>query len=231
MGAAQARYVRRFRDRGRGRLGGNAPARDRRVGADEIGLAVAGAAEQQGGDARGLGGELQPARSGQADPAGELGDDAGETAMTQPVLHDEERLAAAGLGVDDTVRMQAGGGEARGEDVALLDHPEHLAVDAREDAGGEHGGGSAVLDVGAGAGDLVQRAAGKAAAGQSGVEVGHAEGKWRRGIGRGAMTLQASDEVAQIAEGHRRAGEGANGVHGVVRTLFSYAGAVKLVSF
>ena len=211
-------------------MGGNAPARDRGIGADEVGLAITGAAEQEGGDARCLGGELKPARGGQADAAGQLGDDSGKTAMTQAVLHDEKRLAATRLGVDHTVWMQAGGGKAGCENVALFNHPEHLAFDAGEDAGGEHGGGSAVLDVGAGAGDLVQRATGQATAGQSGVEIGEAEGEWWRGIGRGAMTFQAGDEVAQIAEGHRRAGEGADGMHGVVRTLFSYNADVKLVS-
>ena len=54
--------------------------------------------------------------------------------------------------------------------MLLLEDPKHLAFDTGQDAGGEHGGGCPVLDVGAGAGDLMQRVAREAAAGEGGIE-------------------------------------------------------------
>ncbi len=76
--------------------------------------------------------------------------------------------------------MQPGGCETWREQVwrgsiVLLNDPEHLAVDTGEDAGGKHGGCRSVVNIGAGAGDFVQRAAGEASAGEGGVEVGQAE--------------------------------------------------------
>ena len=121
--------------------------------------------------------------------------------MTQPVLHDQQPVAPPGLGIDHPVRMQPGGGQARREQigrgaVVLFEDPEHVALDTGEDAGGEHGGGGPVLDIGAGAGDLVQGTARQAPAGERGVEIGQAERqRWRR-MRRGAMPLQFGHDIA-----------------------------------
>jgi len=126
--------------------------------------------------------------------------------------------------------MQPGSGQPGREQIMLLEHPEHVSLHAGEDAGGEHGCRCPVLDIGVGAGDLVQRAACEASAGESGVEIGQAERQrgWRM---RGRpMPFQPCDGVTQLIEGHRGAGGGANGVHGVVLILFCSTASVKPVS-
>ena len=205
-------------------MGGDAPPGHGGVGTGEFGLgpsaARAGAAEQEGGDSGGFRGELEAAGGGEADAAGDLGGDAGQAAVAEAVLHDQQRVVPAGLGIDHAIRMEACGGEAGGEQVGLLEHPEDLALDAGEDAGDEHGGGSPVLDVRATAGDLVQGTHREAAARQSGVEIGHAERqRWPFGR-RCAVPLQARHHVAQIGEADGRLRIGANGMHGLVLILF-----------
>ena len=60
------------------------------------------------GDARRLGGELQPARGGEAE-ARDLADDGGQAPLAQAFLDERQNFAVApGLGIDDPVRVQAG---------------------------------------------------------------------------------------------------------------------------
>ena len=172
----EARHIRRLGNRRIGWLGSDAPSRDGGIGTDQAGLAFTGSAQQQGSDARRLGRELQSAGCGQADALRQFRDDAGQAAMPQSVFHHQQGVAPPSLGVDHPVRMQSGGGEARREEIVLFKHPEHFAFDTGKDAGGEHGGCGPVLDVGAGSGDLVQRAAGESAAGEGGIQTGQAEG-------------------------------------------------------
>ena len=80
--------------------------------------------------------------------------------MAGPILGDgEDMLLLPGLGVDQPVRVEAGGGQPRREQVARLEHPQDRALSAGENGCGEHRGGRAVGEVGACADDLVQRAA------------------------------------------------------------------------
>ena len=95
----------------------------------------------------------------------------------------------AGVHVDDPRRSEADGGERGGVQVAPLQDPQHVAGQAGEQGGGEQGGGGAMLDLGAAAGDLVQGAPGQAAAGQGRVDGGQAEGEGA-GMGGAGPPLQ-----------------------------------------
>ena len=79
--------------------------------------------------------------------------------------------------------------------MLLLEDPKHLAFDTGQNAGGEHGGGGPVLDVGAGAGQFMQRAAGKATASEGGIEIRQAERqRWGR-VRRSGMPLKLCDDI------------------------------------
>ena len=111
--------------------------------------------------------ELQPPRGGHRQ-ARDLGDDGAEPAMPQPFLHaGEHGLVVAGLDIDHPVGSEAGLGERRREQVRARDAPEHLALGAGRDAGGEQRRRRAIDRAVATAGDLVQRAERQPAAGKA----------------------------------------------------------------
>ncbi len=86
------------------------------------------------------------------------------------------------------------------EQVVLLEHPKHLAFGPGEDTGGEHGSGGPVLDIRAGAGDLVQCAEREAAGGQGSVEFGEAERQRQLAALRRAMPFEPGDDVPQFGD-------------------------------
>ena len=136
--------------------------------------------------------------------------------MPQPFLHHQQRVTPPGLCIHDPVWMQPGGCETGGEQIVPFEHPEHLALDPSQDAGGEQGGGGAMLGIGAGSSHFVQRAARQAAARHRCVDHDQAEGKWRWRIWQRAAALEPGNGIVEFGD----AAVGAKGVHGVVLILF-----------
>ncbi len=117
--------------------------------------------------------------------------------MAQPLLHGlQHSIGLAGFGVDDTVRVQAGSGQARREQICSFRDPEDRATAAGQDAGDKQDRGGTMLRVRTGAGNLMQRTERDPAVRQGGVD-GRAE---RDGdtMGRGAASLQTGDANAQV---------------------------------
>ena len=116
--------------------------------------------------------------------------------MAQAFLHGlQNGVRLAGLGVDHPIGVQAGGGQAGGEQVGVFHHPQHRAALAGQDAGDEQRRGGAVLGVRAGAGHLVQDAERQAAPGRA-ASIGGPRGMvTRRWCGPG--TLDAGDAGPQ----------------------------------
>ncbi len=181
-------------------------------------LSLVLAAEQQADGAAGLGGEMEAAGGGEADPGRNLGHDAGEAGVSEGFLHDQEGGLAPGLGVDDAGGVEACGGECGGEEVLLLEDPEDGAGAAGEDAGGEEGGGCGEFEVDAVAGDFVEGGGGESSAGEGCVDEGDAEGEGL-GVGGGRAAFDAGDGGAEVIEGC------GSGVH--VPNLFSCGPAVN----
>ena len=95
--------------------------------------------------ARGLGRELQAAGCGEPEPR-HLTDDGGKALLPQTLFHDGQDLPLAeGLGVDHAIGVQARIHEARGEQVAAAEAPEHRAFEPGGDAGHEEGRGAGEL--------------------------------------------------------------------------------------
>lgn len=158
------------------------------------------AAQQQGGDAGTLGGELQPAARDHRQPA-DFADHRGDAAKgarrAQPFFErPQDVVVARRRDPHDPHRVEPMRGEARPVKVATLQTPQHEARDPLPpllqrisskksrawpnppgDAGDKARGGSAILLVNAGAEDFVQRAQGQPTAGQRAVDRGNAEGQ------------------------------------------------------
>ena len=151
----------------------------------------------QGHGPRGLGGELQPPARGQGQ-ARDLADDAGQPAMPQPFLHRQQhRPVAAGLGIDHPIGMQAGAGEARGEQAGCGERPQHRPAEPRQDPGREQRGRRLVGGTAVAARHLVQRAESEAALGQGAVERFEAE-RQRSGAVLPLACLEVADAPAEI---------------------------------
>ena len=115
--------------------------------------------------------------------------------MAQAFLHRQQSVAA-GTGIDDAIRMQPDSGQAGGEQVRPLQHPQYRARLPGQDAGSESGRDGGVLQVRAGAHHFMQRIHCQAAAGQGGIKRRQAEReRWPAG-GTGA-TLDTGDDIAQ----------------------------------
>jgi len=107
-----------------------------------------------------LGGKLQPARGGQAQFPADLADHGGQSGMAQPLLHGEQHcIRVAGFGIHHAMGCQTYAGKSGGEQVGSLQYPEHVAAHPGQPAGDEQRCRGGVLRLGAGAGNLVQRAA------------------------------------------------------------------------
>ena len=124
------------------------------------------ATQREGRRAGRLGGELQAAGRGECEATGQLAHHASEapaslTAMAQRLFqYPQHSGGTVRLGVDDPVRMQPHASQAGGEQVVLMQHPEHRAPRVRgaaEQTGDEQGGGRSVLYLRPAASHLVQR--------------------------------------------------------------------------
>ncbi len=119
--------------------------------------------------------------------------------MAQRLLHHQEHaLLVGGAGMYHPIGVQAGAGQAGGEQVIGGGAPQHAAAHARQDSGREQRGAGARHRVRPAAFHLVQRAAGQAAFGQMRVESRHAEAyglAWA-----GCRALQHADASAQAVQ-------------------------------
>ena len=190
--AAQARGRRSMRSKGR-----DAPACDSRGG--EARQLLLGdrppAPQRKGRHARGLGRQLQTAGCGQAE-ACHLTDNGGKAFLAQALFHSGQHVALMkGLGVDDTIGVQARIHETGSEQVAPAEAPENRALQARGDAGGEEGGRASELGGMPGLDDLVQRPAREAAARQMIIDRCDAEGQRPAGA---RADLKALDLPTQV---------------------------------
>ena len=131
---------------------------------------------QHGENAALFGSQLQPAGGDHTEFAGIFAGDGGEAVVAQALLHNRQDVFA-GFGEEDAVGVQAGIGQAGGEQVGLAQHPEDGPVQAGENAGGKQGRGSGVFGVRPGGGGFVQRAETDAAGGQGRVDVRDAKGQ------------------------------------------------------
>lgn len=75
--------------------------------------------------------------------------------MAQPFLH-RRQDGLAGFREDDPIRMQSGGGKARGKQVRLLQDPQDRPIEARQHTGCEQGRGSGMFRVRSGRDSFVQ---------------------------------------------------------------------------
>jgi hypothetical protein len=157
----------RVRQRRGGGQRGDPPAGDGSTRRGQFGVVEYPAPAQQGGHDAGLfGGQLQPARGDEAQAAGKFPHHGGEAAMRETLLHRRQHILApigaslggAGIGEHEAGGVQTGTGEAGGEQIVLLVHPQHRPLQPSQHAGEEQGGGGAMLGIRAGAGDFMQRA-------------------------------------------------------------------------
>ncbi len=77
--------------------------------------------------------------------------------MGQAFLHRRQHVFA-GFGEHHAGRVQTGAGEAGGEQIRALLHPQHRPLHPRQHAGEEQGRGGAVFGIRTGARDFMQRA-------------------------------------------------------------------------
>lgn len=113
-------------------------------------------AQQKGRNAGHFGGMLQAARGRRFQPA-DLAHDAREAAMAQAFLQ-HERHRERCHHMQHAVRVQAGPGQGRGEEIGLLHGPEHGARETRQDAGRHQPGGTGLDFSGPGIGHFMQAA-------------------------------------------------------------------------
>jgi hypothetical protein len=164
-----------------GRKDGDTPARHGGGRRAEIGrIAMPAPAPQRDADRSGaFGGELEPARCRHWQ-SGDLTDDGAEAAMAKAFLHArQDGLVVAGLDIDDAVGGKACLGERRREQVRLGDAPQRLAGRASRDSGREESCRRPIDRAITAAGNLMQRAARQAAAGESRIDLGNPERKHR----------------------------------------------------
>src|SRR3546814_10576380 len=98
----------------------------------------------------------------------ELSNDGSQAAMAQTFLDTgQDGRVVPRLDIDHTVWRKAGLGQRRSKEVGTCEAPQHLALGARGNPGGEERGGRAVDRAVTAARDLVQRAERQAFAGES----------------------------------------------------------------
>lgn len=177
MRGPEARHVGAFRQRRGRRQGGQPPARHCCRGLGQNGIGVPTAAPQREPRHSGcLGGKLQSPRGGQAQLSANLPDHSCQSRRAQPLLHGEQHcLRVAGFGIHHAMGCQTYAGESGCEQVGSLQHPEHVAAHPGEPACNEQRCRGAVLHLGAGADNLMQRAARQAATGKMPVDHRYAE--------------------------------------------------------
>ncbi len=155
------------------------------------------APDDQGRHARGLGGQLQAPRGGEAQPR-DLADHGSQTLLAQAFLDEGQDLAPAlGLGIDHPIRMKARAQEPRGEQVPAGQAPEHGSLEAGRNACGEQGGAAGELGGEPGLDHLVEGAPGEAASRQVTVDIGKAE---RQGLGLARSTLQPGNLEPELGK-------------------------------
>ncbi len=117
--------------------------------------------------------------------------------MAKALLHGlQHGVRLAGLGVDDTIRVQAGSGQTGSEQIRSFRDPEDRAAVAGQNAGDKQNRRCTVLRVRAGAGNLMQRAKRDAAVRQGGVD---RRAEWGGDApDRRAASLQAGNADAQV---------------------------------
>jgi len=91
----------------------------------------------------------------------------------------QDSLIVPCLDIDHPVWREAGLGQRRSEKVGTCEAPQHFALGARSNPGGEERGGGTVYRAVTAARDLVQRAERQAFAGESRIHLGNSEGKHR----------------------------------------------------
>ena len=129
------------------------------------------AAQDEGGCAGRVRGELQAAGGGEAEAAGEFADNRGEAAVSQAFLHHEQHFLA-GLSDNQPVGVQPDHQEPWAEWRIPVDNPQHRACQPCQQAGDEHCGHGGVASVETGASDLVERSPGDAPARERSVDSG-----------------------------------------------------------
>ncbi len=121
-----------------------------------------------------FGGQLQPSRGDQVEPALVLAHDAGQAGMAQALLHGPES-AAPGPDEDQAGGIETDAGQRRRVKITSRRDPQYRADTARQHGGGEQRRGGTVLDGGATSEQLVHGAKGETLAGQMRVKLGNAE--------------------------------------------------------
>ncbi len=148
-----------------------------------------------------LGGQLQAARRHHGQFR-HFCDHGAETTVAQGLLaHGQQCFFVAGFDMNDAVGREPRLSQARREQVGPRDAPQHLALRARGDAGGEQTGRGAVDDPVALARHLVQRTQRQPAARQAIVDRGNAEGQHAR---RAPAAVERLDALAQLSESFGR---------------------------
>ena len=138
------------------RARGDPPARYRGAALGRL-LGLAAAAKDEGGYARGLGGELEPLRRRRRIFA-DFADDTGKAGVPEAFFHREEHIGVtARLDVDHAVGVQPREVKGRGEQVVPAQAPEDGALGPREDAGEEDRRARIVGEIGA-SGNFMERA-------------------------------------------------------------------------
>lgn len=178
------------------RLASNPPAGHRRRGkAKRVGAALAPAAEQQTHCSIPLRRQLQPAGGSHIHPS-DFADDCGKAAVPQSFLDHRQRVVViAALGVDQALRGKPGLDEARGKQVAALEHPQHISIQPGRNPGGEQSCGGIIAERAVRARDFVKRSNRKSAA-QPYIHLFNFE-RQTLGRTRSAACLNGSDLGAQ----------------------------------
>ncbi len=121
-----------------------------------------------------FGGQLQPSRADEVEPALVLAHDAGQAGMPQALLHGPEN-AVPGPDKDQAGGIEANASQRRRVKVASRRDPQHRAGAARQHGSGEQRRGGAMLDGRAAGEQLVHGAQGETLAGQMCVQLQNAE--------------------------------------------------------
>ena len=157
------------------------------------------ATQDEGHGSTGLCGQMQPARGGQGDAAGDFRNDASQAGMAQSFLHKRQDVVAIARGVDDPARVKSGCGQGWRKQVLPLQHPQHRPWPPSEQAGRKQRGSGGKLDVNAGPDNLMQGGHGQAATGQHAVDGWDAE--WQCfGLCAVATALDPSEFAAELIE-------------------------------
>ena len=145
----------------------DAPAAGRDGWREQRGIVEIPAAPYEEADGAGrFGGELQPARCVQPEPAVDLADHPEHSGKAQRLFHHVEHGVAA-FDQDQPVRVQTDGRQGRGEQVVPAHGPEYLTLGICQQAADEQAGQGAMLAVGTLSEYLMERASGQAALARS----------------------------------------------------------------